>query len=746
MISSLLLAVATAVNPFGEAQWIYQGYGGGMDMPPAATPIFRKAFTLEKAVEKPKLTITGLGYFECMIDGKKIGDYELIPSQTDYSKRFRYFVFDLSRLEAGRHIVSIELGDGFYNSTAKDVWNFEHAPWRSWPKTICLLQDSESGKTLLKTDATWKVRGAGVEYVEGKLTLPPKTPLTFNSIRGGEIYDARLEFPWDEVDGKEWIPVYLSPGPGGVPELETIEPCRVMKTHEMKKLDGTNLYKAPVNLAGGVRLTVKGERGAKVKMKFAEVLKDGHVWMAPIDCFVDTGLPEEQKTFQRDAYILKGEGVETWRTKFTYHGYQYCEVEIEGKAEILKLEALEIYNDVKRVGKVKTTDERINRVLAACEQSILANMQNLPTDCPQREKNGWLGDAFLRLEAALYAFDLQKIYENVVLLAGDTQHPEGQIAGIFPAPGWGYTYSGSYSCTSFVEIPDTLYRFTGATKAKAIVYPKMPRWKDHMARMRDERGVPMIGLWDWLHPLSCERLDWQYVRLMGYIRTLQMTPDSEAEYAEAKADAIKAFFKDGLPVYTNSAAYAFAIDNEVIAPEKRAEAAALMVKTLKSRNFKVDFGMNGVNKVFHTLGDYGYADEMFELMTQPEKPGYVYWTDTLGLTTLPERWDIDEKTDHDGSFCHAAFSGYMAAVYRYFAGFNHPLAFAGTNKILIKPLFPKQLQGLEAEHQGYKVEWKREGNKVIFRLEVPEGKRAWVELPGHETRDVGPGAYKYDII
>ena len=748
-LSSLMVTFAPVLaakgeDVFGDARWIYAGFGGGHYSEAIAAPFFRKAFQVEKPVERAKLAITGLGYFECLLDGKPITDAVLMPGQTQYDLRWRYRVFDLGRLEAGRHIISVEVGDGFYNATTRDVWNFDHAPWRGAPKTICRLYDADTGADIVKTDSSWKVRVAKPERIGGRLVFTPKTPLVFNSVRGGETYDARLEFPWDEVDGPDWIPIYIAQSPGGVGEEETIEPCRIRKVHEMTLLPGPNrVYKASVNLAGGVRLTVKGARGAKVTLRFAEVLKDGHVWQDPISCFVEKNLPPEEKTFQCDIYILKGGETEVWQTKFTYHGYQYCEAKVEGEAEILRLEALEIHNDVKRVGRVTTSDARINRVLGCCERSLLANLQNIPTDCPQREKNGWLGDANLRMEASFYAFDMARIYENAFRLACDTQRPGGEFAGIFPCTGWGYTYSGSYSAAAILEMADTMYRFTGSTALRDEACRRMPRWIDQMQRMRDDRGVPQIGLWDWLHPLSCERLDWQYVRLVGYARSLFLAPNTKREYAEVKANLEKHFFRDGLPVFTNSAACALALDAGVIAPEKRAAAAARVAQILRDRRFRVDFGMNGCYKVLRTLGDYGYADELFELMTQPEKPGWVYWTDTLGLTTLPERWDIDENTVRDGSYCHGAYTEYMAVVYRYFAGFRYPPERLDGDCLEIRPIFPKKLEGVEAEHRGYRVAWRRRDGRISLTLTVPGGKCARVVLPGQAPRTVPEGEYAF---
>ena len=739
--AACLRGVAAAADPLEGAQWMSTGLGGEDSVTPVRpAPVFRKAFTLDRDAGPSRLAVCGLGYFDASVDGKPVTDAMLMPGQTQYDVRWRYRVFDLPPLKAGRHIISIEVGDGFYHASTKEVWHFDKASWLGGPKAICRLVERGTGRELVRSDCTWKVRSCMPERRDGKTTFRPTSPRVFNSVRGGEVYDARLEFPWDETDGPDWLSVCLIPSPGGIAEEETFPPCRVTAVHPMTRVEGTDIWKAPVNLAGNVRLKVRGRRGATVRLMCGEVLRGGEVVMKPIEVFCDVGVTN--KTFQRDAYILKGEGVETWTPRFTYHGFQYAEAKIEGEAELLSLEALEIHNDMRRVGSFEASDKRLERVARICERSILANMHNIPTDCPQREKNGWVGDANLRAEATMYVFDAGALFDNAVTLICDTQRPSGQFASIFPCAGWGYHYAGSYSSLGVIEMPMTIRRFTGDGSALDLVRPRLPAFVAFMETMLDGRGVPQVGLWDWLHPKSCPRLDWQYVRLAAYATLLSLDPRFAKEHAKAKKALEEHFFKDGLPPYENSAAYAFAIYAGVLSPEKRSEAAAKMAGVLRRRGHKVDSGMIGTPRVLRALCDYGYVDDAYSVMVQPEKPGYVYFTDTLGLTTLPERWDIDEDTERDGSFCHAAFAEYLACIYRTFAGFRHPDDEPGPDFIEIRPVPPTALEWIKAEHLGYRVEWARRGGAVDFTVTVPEGKRARLALPGGEARVVGPGTYR----
>jgi len=71
-----------------KAEWI----GAAEKEPVDAAPFIRKEFTVAKKVEKAYAYISGLGYYELRINGKKIGDNVLDPAQTDYEKRVFYTV------------------------------------------------------------------------------------------------------------------------------------------------------------------------------------------------------------------------------------------------------------------------------------------------------------------------------------------------------------------------------------------------------------------------------------------------------------------------------------------------------------------------------------------------------------------------------------------------------------------------------------------------------------------------------
>lgn len=747
MLASILLA---AVSAFSDAQWI------GTDAclndwrkPVFPAPVFRRAFDLERPVEKGRLAVTGLGYFECRLDGRPVSDAMLVPAPTQYDVRWRYRVFELPRLEPGRHILSITAGDGMYRPSTRDTWHFDKATWMSYPKAICELRDGNGG-LVLKTDDSWSWK---------------YSPTVFTSFRGGETYDARLEFPEDELSGDGWKRVNIVAPPGGIGEEETFPPCRVTRTFPMTKVGGASVWTSPVTLTGLPRLTVKGARGAKVTLVCGEELTaDGlHVDMTKIGYFIDVG--EGPKTAQRDAYILKGgEASEVWMPCFTYHGFRYVEAVIEGAAEVLALEAAEITTDFPRQVRFTASDKRLERVAALCDQSLRSNFQGIPTDCPTREKNGWMMDGRTRCEATLYPYDSAAAFAAWCDLIGDAQRPSGQLPGMVPVSGWGYNWGGCPAwCSAYFEVPESIYRFTGDRAVIERNYAKMAKYLDYSAHMLDSEGVPVEGIGDWLSPLDEKtRLyhwPWRELALAFHCRNLRQgarfakmlgRADDAARFAKL-ADESDAVFRSrfcdaaGVPVFDRSTLCAVALMYDLVSPAARQATAARLAEIVRRNRHRVDYGMIGSGYVLRALYENGYADDAYLVMTQGEKPGYVYFSDTLKLTAMPERWDIDEHPEyHESSYNHETITDYLACIYRYLGGFRHDPERPGRGYVVIRPCFPKGLDRFEAEYLGYRILWERKNAAIKVTISVPAGKKARLELAGTEE-DLPPGNYAREV-
>ena len=154
------------------------------DAPPEreeASPIFRKEFALPRKVKSARAYISGLGYYELRINGEKVGSKILDPAFTAYDKTVLYSTYDITEyLADSLNTVGVMLGNGWYNMFSRGVWSFDKSPWRNDPVFRIQIRVVHDNGTIsdIYSDDSWRSSPG---------------PVTFNSIRQGEEYDARLE-------------------------------------------------------------------------------------------------------------------------------------------------------------------------------------------------------------------------------------------------------------------------------------------------------------------------------------------------------------------------------------------------------------------------------------------------------------------------------------------------------------------------------------------------------------------------
>ena len=731
-IISFLFAASAIGSPLPrhwQAKWIAYPYAEPMGNFGKATmpaPVFRKAFELKADVAAAKLRLSGLGFSFFEIDGRRVSDVRLAPAPTQYDVRYRYRTYDLGALRAGRHVLSVTVGDGFYRNGTKTYWQFDSASWTDYPKLAAELV-GDDGETLLSTDADWSVRFS---------------PTARCDFRGGETYDARLEFPALETEGADWKPARIVPGPGGIVDEECFPPCRVVATHPMSKLEGTNVWVSPVNISGVPRIRVKGERGAKVTLRSGEfqrwIQADGRTIVTNHIAYGDS----PQAEAQRDIYILKGEGDETWAPEFTYHGFDRVCVEIEGRAEVLALDALEVHTDFRPIGRISTSNRLLMAIADAGMRSALNNFVGIPTDCPHREKNGWTSEARLQCETLLYAWDAGDAYLAFVDEMTDAQRPSGQLPGMLPTGGVGYNWgSGPAWDAALACIPESVARFTGDHGAFTRYLPAIRLYCDYVATLLDADGICTFGLGDWCHAPFGERAPDAFVTTAFYVRCLDLA--GERARADAARTAILGKFYRGNGVFSvaTSVMPALALEFALVPEGDRAACGRELARIVTANRAKVDYGTIGSGCVLRALFEAGYADLAYEMMTQGEMPGYACWINELGLTTFPESWNALRSS----SLNHGAFTDIVACCFRYLAGFRHVWDSPGKNYLVVRPSFPKKLNDFAAEHNGWRISWRRVDHGVEGRVDIPQGASGLLCLNGRSDVRLTSGSFAFEL-
>ena len=202
-------------------------------------------------------------------------------------------------------------------------------------------------------------------------------------------------------------------------------------------------------------------------------MEDGTVDQRNIDGLVAS------TPFQTDVYITKGGDAETWHPRFTYHGFQYVEVDGFPEMALNNIKACVISTSMPKKGSFSCSNELINKIQTNAEWSFRSNYHGYPTDCPHREKNGWTGDGQLASDMALYNYHVEKSYKKWVEDIIDSQLPSGMVSAIVPTGGWGYYWgNGPAWDYALIILPWNMYKYSGDKQSLEKYYPAMKKYMD----------------------------------------------------------------------------------------------------------------------------------------------------------------------------------------------------------------------------------------------------------------------------
>ena len=718
-----------------RGRWINAGLTMGSpsdDVMPA--PYLRKTFDCEQKPETASIFLCGLGWHELYINGQKADDRVLAPTVSQFDKHVGFIEYDVTHLlTPGRNAVVVLLGNGWYNCQTHEVWSFDKAPWRDYPKLLCdIVVD---GKTVAWSDGSWRVHAS---------------PIIFDAMRNGQYYDARLEVPDfadPELDDSAWTAAALCMPPGGRAIRETAQPCKVMRSYPAvsKRFVTSELttYDFGVNLAGWCQIKVQGEAGAQIEIRYSELVDpvSGNTVIQDFAPFIKSG------RFQTDRYTLKGDPAgEIYEPSFTYHGFRYAQIYISGKAEVLDIQARFVHTAFEEMGSFESSDTMLNTLQRNTLQSFKSNFVGIPTDCPHREKNGWTGDAALAAETGLWNFDMAPGFAHFTRIVADTQRLNGQLSGIAPTGGWGYNWgSGPAWDTVLFEYPYQIYLFTGRIEPIAEYYDNFKLYLEYCAS-RSENNLLDFGLGDWCHwdrakitPVEVTSSGYYYqnvLRTAFFAELLGKTGEAE-EYRRLAENIRREFLKkfanadgtfaDGAWTATSAAIYfGLATDSDA---EK---SAATLVKQVRDQQHKANFGILGAKYLPRVLADHGYVDDAFELITQKEFPGWGYQV-SIGATSLWENWNGKDSRNH------IMYGDISAWMYQYPGGIRPLKETPGFRKFELQPCFVQKLSHVKACHRSpfgmIRSQWRRQDGKIHCEFDIPSGSRADIILPDGIIRD-----------
>lgn len=703
-------------------------------------PMFRKEFSIKKKIKRATAFVCGLGHFEMSINGTKTGDHFLDPGWTNYSKHALYVSFDITQqLKQGNNAIGIMLGNGFYYIPGQRYRKMTGA--YGLPKLIIrtVIEYTDSTTEDIISDEKWKTASS---------------PIIFSSIFGGEDYDANLEQPgWNGAlfDDSKWKKAVVVTG-SPVLQSQMADPVKIMEKFSVaKKLSlrpGVWIYDLAQNFSGIPSVTVKGNRGDTVRIIPAELInEDGSVNQK------GSGAPSYF------TYILKGEGSETWQPRFTYYGFRYLQVHcipkdsIQKGPELVSIEGLHIRNAAKTVGEFSSSNSLFNKTNELINWAIKSNTVSVFTDCPHREKLGWLEQTHLMGSSIQYNYDISTLCKKVIKDMMNAQYANGMIPEISPeftkftapfdeSPEWG---------SAAIILPWYNYQWYGDKQTLADAYNMMRRYVMYL-KNKANGYILAHGLGDW-YDIGPNRPGVSQMTKMGVTGTATYYYDLTIMARVAKmlhktydekmfkqlATAIKRSFNhhffDKQNLQYDSAsqtANAMALYMGIVEPQYKKSVVDALIKDIQNRNNALTAGDIGYRYVLRALEDAGRNDVIFEMNNRDDVPGYGYQL-KHGATALTESWQAYPSVSNN----HLMLGHLMEWFYAGLVGIKQTKGSIAWKEIEIKPEPVGDISSAKASYYspyGLIVsDWQIKGDNFELKVEIPANIFATVYLPADKS-------------
>lgn len=743
-------SVKSEINSFETAPSKNEWLGVWMSTPMSSVGsaiCFRKSIYCDpnKEILRARAYVCGLGYHEFYVNGQKIGEDVLNPGTTDYSKHVLYCTYPFEeQLVGGENVIGAIVGEG----------------WLGGRKLLLQIYIDYTDGTVEEYHsancAGWWATGSAI---------------VSNSIYDGEIYDARRERVlegWAKTGYEPgwhngWMYTFIVGAPGGELQAQTVDPIRVMgKYYPVSVKEISNklfVYDMGQNFAGWVRIRVKGKEGAKICIRYAE------------------GLDENGRANQlnlrsakcRDLYILRGDlQVEEYAPRFTYHGFQYAEISIEGNAEIIEVVGEYVRSSMPIAGDFKCSDDVLNRLHKNAVITEGNNLHSIMTDCPQRdERLGWLNDISSRIYQSECNYEMSRFFPKFLQDIADTQDENGAIADTAPF----YTGGRPADPVSICYLLLGLHSYRRYADKRVIekYYDAFARWVNLLTAMASEEGILYFTAYgDWCPPGDFKQEDppfnkdcpgelvstayyyWHAVCMKEIADILGKEKD--ADYYNSLARKIKKAYRskylrtDGKGFGTGSqSCNAISINIGLAEGEDLKQAQESLLQALIDNGYHTATGNQAYRHMFDALTDAGYADDVYKMLVNPTYPGWGYML-SMGATTVWERWETEmQNTMH--SFNHPMFASYDAWLYHRVAGIRFSPDSIGEDKIIFEPTLLSALSYCEASLDTARgtafIRWEKKTDKVDYEIIVPPNVDGEIRLPNKEVIFVGSGVYKF---
>ncbi|WP_159471173.1 alpha-L-rhamnosidase [Dyadobacter sp. 3J3] len=717
-------------------------------------PQFRRQVLVRKKIKAATAYISGLGQFEFFLNGKKVGDHVLDPGWTEYSKVAQYVTFDLtSQIRNGENAFGVMLGNGFYNIPNERYKKLVVS--YGYPMFIAkiLLEYTDGSFENVVSDLTWKAT---------------QSPITFSSVFGGEDYNATLEKSgWTSsgFNDQTWqTPVAVQGPPRLSSQLQ--DPIKIHEIFTAKipvnPKKGIWVYDLGQNISGFPQLTVKGKRGASVKITPAELLTSDKLANQQA-----VGSPVFF-TYTLRGTAPNGQQSETWHPQFTYYGFRYIQIEGAVPVDEPNPEGLPVIEDVKglhtrasapQAGSFSSSSVLFNEIDTLIDWSIRSNMASILTDCPHREKLGWLEVAHLMGSSMHYKYDVSRYFAKIVQDMQQSQTAEGLIPSVAPeyprfpgafrdSPEWG---------SASVILPWYLYKWYGNKQLLTESYPMMRAYISYL-ESKSKDGILMHGLGDWydlgpkdpgspqLTPAGVTATAVYYYDLSIMAQTAKLLGKSgEAENYERIAQIVKQafnkkFFNEKVKNYaTNSqTANAMALYMGLVEPKDQQAVTQSLITGIRARNNSLSAGDVGFRYLLLALQQAGASEVIYDMNSRTDVPGYGYQL-KKGATALTESWQANTNASNN----HMMLGHLMEWFYSGLSGIQDAPSSVASKEVIIHPELVGDITSVDTHYDSpygrISVQCEIKDNMTEMNVEIPVNSSAVIYIPSPDPSKVTEG-------
>lgn len=663
---------------------------------------YRKFFRVREGLVSARLYATALGLYYARINRTKV-TAPLAPGTTFYDKRLYYQTYDVSSelRENDDNELIFTVGDGWYKGKVGSDQNEYFYGTRTALFAQLELAYADGSREIIGTDESFMWTNDG--------------PIRYADLKDGEIYDARkcYEFIGATVNGGYPFsredpyrnPAAVLPGEKRIPQASC---APYITEHEtfmptlLRSPSGANILDFGQNIAGYVRFYCFAPAGQEIRLRLFEALDHGE--------FSDTTLsfpanPQVETVKQEIVYISAGRW-DLFQPEFFYSGFRYALVEGLSDVQPENFEAVAVYSNIEYMGDFDCSNQDLVKFLKNTRWSMKGNFVDVPTDCPQREKSGWTGDAQLFCNTATYLASVPAFFRKWLRDVRDCQRSDGLVMDVNPpasspdseramvngAAGW---------ADAAVIIPYTLWKKTGdesfildnlelmtdfaeqriracADKSMFHIEPGSPfemlkplydafalpdseynkyvlesgiHWGEWCVPPSQEPSLTGDSVTDLLAPKQEVGTAYTFysMRILAEMLLAVGKTEQAEKYREFAEGAKKAYhlhwLKNGSIETERMAELVRPLALGLLSEEETRDAAAKLNEMVTKRHYKVGTGFLSTPFVLQVLAENGYASTAYRMLENAEAPGWLAMV-RQGATTVFEEYECFDSEGH----------------------------------------------------------------------------------------------------